>query len=173
MPPPSLFARIRHSLGRALRETGQALDRVGIRGQTHATSKRIVNDDPYLFDLPLSRHRNILPLLRRGAPIIEGGGGPISDLVFIAPCSTIIGSVRIGEDSSVWYGAMLRADNCNNGLGRHSSPEEQLQWEKEHWLKMTDEEKAHDDKTFGGNFKRGGGIYIGKGTNVQDGVIIT
>lgn len=34
----------------------------------------------------------------------------IADSAFIAPGSRIIGDVRIGEDSSIWYNCVLRAD---------------------------------------------------------------
>ena len=35
-PPPSLPLTIRHYIGRCFRETGQMLDRVGLRGQAAA-----------------------------------------------------------------------------------------------------------------------------------------
>ena len=177
MPPPTLFARLRQTLGRALRETGQALDRVGIRGETHATTKRILDDDPYLFNLPLSRHRNIFPMLRRGQPIIigynEGRATDDEDAVFIAPCSTIIGAVRIGRDSSIWYGSVLRADNCSNGMGHHYSPQDQIQWEQQHWISSEDKQQQNEAESRTNNLNQGGAIYIGTGTNVQDGAIIT
>ena len=61
MPAPSIFQVIRHVLSRALRETGQALDRVGVRGIIHAhQGRRMGPDDPYWFDDHLSRHRGIM-----------------------------------------------------------------------------------------------------------------
>jgi carbonic anhydrase/acetyltransferase-like protein (isoleucine patch superfamily) len=155
-------------------------------------AKRTFEDDPYFFNMPLSRHRNIFPMLRRGQPIIgyeingnknnaELSSSPESKSipnkydgdVFIAPCSTIIGAVRIGPDSSVWYGAILRADNCFNGMGHHSTPQDQIQWEQQCWINLSPEEKQIADQSYGGNRKQGGAIYIGRGTNVQDGAIIT
>lgn len=35
----------------------------------------------------------------------------IASSAFIAPTAVVMGSVVLGEDSSVWYGAILRADN--------------------------------------------------------------
>jgi carbonic anhydrase/acetyltransferase-like protein (isoleucine patch superfamily) len=172
MPQTSVLIRIRHTVARAFRETGQALDRVGLRGTTHAESRRVVNDDPYFFEIPLSRHRTLMPMIQRGEPIIENGDG-LRDQVFIAPCSTIIGSVRIGKGASIWYGAILRADNCWNGVGRFKSIEAQTKWEKEKWITMTDLESKMDNQNYGGNIKAGGAIYVGQGTNVQDGAIIT
>ena len=81
MPAPSILAVARHVLSRALRETGQALDRVGVRGAIHARQgRRMGNDDPYVFNDHLSRHRQVMGLPRRGEPIVPGltvgaGGG--------------------------------------------------------------------------------------------------
>eukprot|EP00591_Stephanopyxis_turris_P013767 CAMPEP_0195536138 /NCGR_PEP_ID=MMETSP0794_2-20130614/45522_1 /TAXON_ID=515487 /ORGANISM="Stephanopyxis turris, Strain CCMP 815" /LENGTH=295 /DNA_ID=CAMNT_0040669455 /DNA_START=18 /DNA_END=905 /DNA_ORIENTATION=+ len=167
MSPPTLWIRLRHSVGRALRETGQMVDRVGIRGAQHAISTRIVDDDAVIFDNPLSRHRNKMPLLRRGEPLIDGEDSS----VFIAPCSTLIGSVRIGEGSSIWYGACLRADMCSNGMGKFKAKEQQLKWEKEEWYTMPEEESEKIDVIEKGS--GGGAIVIGCGTNVQDGAVIS
>ena len=47
-------------------------------------------------------------------PRIAGG-------VFIAPNATIIGDVEIGENSSVWYGAVIRGDLNAVRIGKLSS----------------------------------------------------
>mmetsp|Transcript_12877 Transcript_12877/g.14523 ORF Transcript_12877/g.14523 Transcript_12877/m.14523 type:complete len:288 (-) Transcript_12877:106-969(-) len=159
MPGPTILTRIRHSIGRALRETGQAIDRVGIRGSSQAHTSRKLGDDPYKFNDHLSRHRNKMPLLLRGSPKVD------NNVAFIAPCSSLIGSVEIGEGSSVWYGAVLRADRCNMGCGRTEE-------EYEQWKSMDKEDRETLDKGYddsGG----AGGIFIGKETNIQDGCIIT
>ena len=57
MSGPSVVSYIRQIVGRALRETGQALDRAGARGVTHANTKRDVGDDAYVFNKIISRHR--------------------------------------------------------------------------------------------------------------------
>lgn len=158
MPPPTVLARIRQTLGRALRETGQALDRVGVRGKTQAETSRKWGDDPCKFEDHLSRHRNKMALVHRGCPKIH------DNVALIAPCSSLIGSVRIGEGSSVWYGAVLRADACNNGMGH--SPEVEAAWRK-----MTKEERAEDSWMSGD--PGGGCITVGDRTNIQDGCIIT
>lgn len=160
MSPPTLWTRFRHAFGRALRETGQAIDRVGIRGEVHATTRRTVGDDPYKFNDHLSRHRNRMPLLRRGEPIVH------DDVAYIAPCSSLIGSVKIGPGSSVWYGAVLRADRCNNGMGHHDP-----HW-LERWKTMSKSARdKHNDMV--DDTGHGGGIFIGSGTNVQDGCVVT
>lgn len=147
LSPPTLFTRIKHSFARALRETGQALDRVGIRGQNHATSNHNsthrFKDPTYKFQDHLSRHRTLMPVFSNGAPHIQ-------DEVFIAPCSSVIGKVYIGKGSSVWYGAVVRADKCP----------------------MSAVEDDVDVETATQTQKKG---YVSIGTNsmIQDGCIIT
>ena len=52
-----------------------------------------------------------------------GGNAPVdSGAAFVAENATLAGSVRLEEDSSVWYGAVLRADTgriqaCKIALG--------------------------------------------------------
>jgi len=159
MPAPTLLQTIRHTIGRALRETGQALDRVGVRGKQHAVTRRVLGDDPYIFDDHLSRHRNIMPLLSRGQPRVH------DKVAFIAPCSSLIGSVEVGEGSSIWYSAILKADRCNMGCGR---TEEEYQ----EWKNMNKDERENNDGGYDHNGSSGG-IFIGNGTNIQDGCIIT
>ena len=36
---------------------------------------------------------------------------------YIAPNATIVGNVNLGEEVSVWYGAVLRGDNCTIPVG--------------------------------------------------------
>lgn len=40
---------------------------------------------------------------------------------FIAGTATLIGNVLIGEDASIWYGAVLRGDNDRITIGRGSN----------------------------------------------------
>ena len=148
-----LWLKIRHTLGRALRETGQALDRVGIRGRDQALKKRIVGDDPHIFDDFLSRHRHQMPLLERGRPKIS------PDVAYLAPCSSLIGTVRIGAGSSVWYGAILRGDYGENASSFRRDDDEP-------WL-------LNENRFVDGSSSVGGGIYIGEDSNVQDGCVIT
>ncbi len=41
----------------------------------------------------------------------------IHNSVFIAPNATLIGDIEIGEESSVWYGSVLRADRDKIQIG--------------------------------------------------------
>ena len=160
MPGPSITSYIRHYLGRALRETGQALDRVGARGQTHAIMKRETGDDPYVFHNIISRHRPRMELLLRGAPRVHKN-------TFIAPCSHLIGSVAVGEGTSVWYGAVLRADRCRNGLSAKDTREIRC---SEDYFDENDDSVTDNEGMIGFG---GGVINIGNNSNIQDGAIIT
>lgn len=48
------------------------------------------------------------------SPVIEG-------VVFVAPSADVIGSVRLAEESSVWFNAVLRGDNDWIIVGRGSN----------------------------------------------------
>ena len=53
-----------------------------------------------------------------------GGFTPrIHPSAFIAPTAVLIGNVEVGEESSVWFGAVLRGDDPDHGIriGRRTS----------------------------------------------------
>lgn len=100
-----------------------------------------------------------MPLLKRGAPVVS------DDVAYIAPCASLIGTVHVGEGSSVFYGSVLRADLCNMGCGRS-------QEEFEQWRALSREQRGEKDADETDS-PGGGGIFIGKGTNIQDGCVIT
>eukprot|EP00246_Nothoceros_aenigmaticus_P017578 TRINITY_DN8710_c0_g1_i1.p1 TRINITY_DN8710_c0_g1~~TRINITY_DN8710_c0_g1_i1.p1 ORF type:complete len:254 (+),score=53.75 TRINITY_DN8710_c0_g1_i1:131-892(+) len=85
------MAKALHTIGMWIRETGQALDRLGCRLQGN-----------YAFREQLSRHRVIMNIWDK-KPLLA------SD-VFVAPSASVIGDVTIGKKSSVWYGCVLRGD---------------------------------------------------------------
>jgi len=157
MSEPTIWMLIRQTLGRAFRETGQKLDRLGIVGEQHVTKPRLIGDSVCIFNDHLSRHRHKFPLLKRGAPIVS------RDATYLAPCSTLIGSVRVGPGASIWYGAILRADKCENANHFKNFGDCEV-WE----LNPHREEIHRYDNT-----DVGGGIFIGENSNVQDNCIIT
>uniref|UniRef100_A0A6T6LRN5 Uncharacterized protein n=1 Tax=Rhodosorus marinus TaxID=101924 RepID=A0A6T6LRN5_9RHOD len=89
-------------LGHMLRETGQALERMGARsmGQFYCAE-------------PLDRHRQIMNLLFK-SPIVSSN-------VFLAPCASLVGSVSVGSGSSVWYGATIRGDDAPVLIGEETN----------------------------------------------------
>lgn len=50
-----------------------------------------------------------------------GDRKPRSKALFVAPDAAVIGSVELGKDSSVWYGAVLRGDNDPIRVGSRSN----------------------------------------------------
>lgn len=171
MAPPSVWTYIRHTLGRAFRETGQALDRVALRAHAHANRPpSVVGGDPtYKFNVGhISRHRTQMPLIRRGRPIVS------PDITYLAPCASLIGYVRVGPRSSIWYGAVIRADQSNRGMSpRDNSDDEDFHKEQdEEFQQILLEQRELENQGLDG-VSSGGGIFIGSDTNVQDGVVIT
>jgi len=155
MGPPTLWQHFRQVLGRAVRETGQALDRVALKTAMLAVTKHDYYDDPVIYEDFLSRHRHQFPLLWSGKPIVH------PEVAYVAPCSTLIGSVYIGPGSSVWYGAVLRADECQNSEAFKKDNDSAEIWELPE-SRFRDRIDHH-----------GGGIFIGENTNIQDNCIIT
>ena len=40
----------------------------------------------------------------------------IASTAFIAPNAVLVGDVTIGEEASIWFGAVLRGDDPDNGI---------------------------------------------------------
>lgn len=160
---PSIHHIVRQVLGRAFRETGQALERAAIRVSDWAVTERAFGDEPVVYEDHLKRHRTYMPLLTRGEPIID------DDVSYIAPCSTLIGSVRVHKDASIWYGAILRGDVIQNGNSWHYTREENLH----NIPDITAFNKREVFTTLSKHLAEIGGIIrIGEGSNVQDGCLI-
>lgn len=52
---------------------------------------------------------------------LNGHRPEISESAFVAPATTIVGRVRIGARSSVWYGSVLRGDDEEITVGEDSN----------------------------------------------------
>ncbi|KFK44104.1 hypothetical protein AALP_AA1G216400 [Arabis alpina] len=85
------LGRAFYSVGFWIRETGQALDRLGCRLQ-----------GKNCFREQLSRHRTLMNVFDK-SPIVHKEA-------FVAPSASVIGDVQIGRGSSIWYGCVLRGD---------------------------------------------------------------
>ena len=165
MAPPSLWHKFRQILGRGLRETGQALDRLGVKTVALATTEHVYYDDPVIYEDHLSRHRQLFPLLAAGRPLLH------ANVAFVAPCATLVGSVRLGANASVWYGAVLRGDGCENVESHFVVATENTTTDTDStgsskWPLDPDRWRDQDDG-------HGGGIFIGDDTNLQDGCVVT
>ncbi|XP_022772718.1 gamma carbonic anhydrase 1, mitochondrial-like [Durio zibethinus] len=87
-----------YAVGFWIRETGQALDRLGCRLQGN-----------YLFQEQLSRHRALMNIFDK-EPVVDKDA-------FVAPSASVIGDVRVGRGSSIWYGCVLRGDVNSISVG--------------------------------------------------------
>ena len=94
--------RIALMAGKAMRETGQALDRMGMRGQ-----------DNWVFLEKICRHRPLMNLFDQ-RPLIH-------DNVFVAPNATVIGNVNVMDSASIWYGAVVCGDQSPIQIGGFTS----------------------------------------------------
>ncbi|CAI9753422.1 unnamed protein product [Fraxinus pennsylvanica] len=92
------LGRAVYTLGFWIRETGQAMDRLGCRLQGN-----------YYFQEQLSRHRTLMNIFNK-APVVDKDA-------FIAPSASIVGDVQVGRGSSIWYGCVVRGDVNSISIG--------------------------------------------------------
>lgn len=97
-----MAGRALYSIGFWLRETGQALDRVGCRLQGN-----------FLYKEQFYRHREIMNLYDKAPRVAEDA--------FVAPSAAVVGDVTLGRSSSVWYGAILRGDVHSIRVGANTN----------------------------------------------------
>jgi len=97
-----MLQRTFYILGNLVRQTGQALDRVGCVLQGNNGFKE-----------QLSRHTRLVPLYNMHPKIgVE---------TFVAPNATVVGKAEIGRNSAVWYGAVIRSDVNQVRIGDNAS----------------------------------------------------
>ncbi|PUZ57177.1 hypothetical protein GQ55_5G407800 [Panicum hallii var. hallii] len=78
-----------YAVGFWIRETGQALDRLGCRLQ-----------GKYFFHEQISRHRTLMNIFDKTPHVHRNA--------FVAPSASLIGDVQVGQGASIWYGCVLR-----------------------------------------------------------------
>mmetsp|Transcript_124989 Transcript_124989/g.186677 ORF Transcript_124989/g.186677 Transcript_124989/m.186677 type:complete len:287 (+) Transcript_124989:94-954(+) len=98
----SLSARIVVAASGAARRMGAAFDSMGAGMEVAKYTERLV---------PSTRFVSVDGI----APTVSGANS------FVAPSASVVGSVSIGEHSSVWYGATVRGDVNNVTIGSKSS----------------------------------------------------
>eukprot|EP00948_MAST-09A_sp_MAST-9A-sp1_P000449 g449.t1 len=81
-----------------VRETGQALERLGYSFKGSDAYREV-----------FSRHRNVLR--------IYGKRPTLSNDTFVAPSAAVVGDVQLSDKTSVWYGAVVRGDDCPVVIG--------------------------------------------------------
>src|SRR5258708_2995183 len=61
----------------------------------------------------------------------------VADTAFLAPNATLIGAVTVGEESSVFYGSVLRGDTDMITIGRGSNVQDNVSIHTDKGLRMT------------------------------------
>ncbi|KAG2482359.1 hypothetical protein HYH03_018709 [Edaphochlamys debaryana] len=144
MNPVNGLKAMLHRVGFAIRESGQALERVGCRLQ-----------GIYSFEEKMSRHTTVLPM-RYNVPEVPKSA-------WVAPSGMVAGNVTLGENSSVWYGAIVRGDFQPVTVGNNSNIQDAA------YVGATSEFSA--PVTIGNNVSVGHGAVL-KGCTVGDNVLI-
>jgi carbonic anhydrase/acetyltransferase-like protein (isoleucine patch superfamily) len=93
---------------------------------------------------------------------------------FIAETAVIVGDVQIGNDCSIWYGAVLRGDVGAIRIGNRSNVQENAVFHGTYEISVCE---IGDDVTIGHNAiihgaKIGNGVLIGMGAILLDNAII-
>lgn len=55
---------------------------------------------------------------------------------WVAPNATVIGHVELGQQVSVWFGAVVRADNCKIRIGHFSNVQENAVLHTDHGMEL-------------------------------------
>ena len=71
---------------------------------------------------------------------------------WVAPNSTIIGDVTVGEGSSIWFTAVLRGDKAKISIGKNSIIQDRTT--------LTSSTKGHSEISIGDNVFVGPNCYL-------------
>jgi len=141
--------RVQHLFGRAVRESGQALDRLGLTISGVET-----------FRSSYSRHRQLMSVDVDRSPDVAANA-------YIAPSASVIGNVSLSDDSSVWYGSVLRADSTSSRIvvGKKSNIQDRSV--------LTGNITIGDNVTVGHGALMSGDVTIGNNVLIGQGSIIS
>jgi len=94
----------------------------------------------------------------------------IHETAFIAPNATIIGNVTIGENSSIWFGCVLRCEKNQIKIGNRTNIQDLSAIHIDHELSVI----VGDDVTVGHNVilhgcEIGNNVLVGMGSIVMNG----
>ena len=103
----------------------------------------------------------------------KGSAPRVDESAFVADNATLIGDVTVGQDSSVWFGAVLRGDNEPIRVGRRTSVQDNVTLHCDPGHPLT----IGDDVTVGHNAVVHGctvenGALIGMGAVVLDDAVV-
>jgi len=99
----STMKRVLVGLGKALRDTGQSIERMGMRAQ-----------DNWIFQEKICRHRALMNLFDQRPKL--------SQSVFVAPNASLIGNVQIEDESSIWCALLHRRQAEASSRDRSAAP---------------------------------------------------
>ena len=98
----------------------------------------------------------------------------LGDRVFVAETATIIGDVTIGDDASIWYGAVVRGDVFRIRIGARTNVQDNctLHVTSGTWPVVIEDEVTigHGVIAHGCTLRRGS--LIGMGSRVLDGAVV-
>ena len=114
----------------------------------------------------MSRHKEVRGIFEKIPSVAKGS--------FIAPTATVVGSVKIGANSNVWYGAVVKGDSSKVTIGENTNIRESA---------IVSTSKTDGTITIGNGVSVGAGAKIGAavlednssvgaGANIADGVHI-
>lgn len=97
----SLAARVAIAASGAARRMGAVLDSMGANVEVAKYTEKLVPSTRFVA--------------------VDGVAPTVGANNFVAPSASVIGSVTLGEHSSVWYGATVRGDVNNVTIGKRTS----------------------------------------------------
>jgi len=124
-----------------------------------------------------------------GALIVELSGGrapAVAEGAWVAPGATLVGAVSVGEGASIWYGAVVRADNATISIGRDSNLQDNVSAHVDRDAALSVGERVsvghnavlhgctiEDDVLIGMSSTIMNGAVIGTGSLVAAGAVVT
>ncbi len=97
----------------------------------------------------------------------------VAESAFVAPTATLAGAVRVGEGASIWYGAVLRADNEPITIGARSNVQDNCAFHVDGGFPVTlgeDVSVGHGAVVHGATVEDG--CLIGMGAIVMNGATV-
>jgi len=93
----------------------------------------------------------------------------VGDKVFIAPSADVIGEVSVGQDSSIWFGTVIRGDINSITIGARTSIQDMSMIHVTHYTK---EDKSDGNPTVIGNDVTIGHKVMLHGCTIEDACLI-
>ena len=97
----------------------------------------------------------------------------LAETAYVAPTASVIGDVHLGEETSVWFGAVIRGDNMPIHIGARTNIQDGTIGHSDEGFPLT----IGDDVTVGHRAiihgcTIGNGVLIGMGATILNGAVI-